>query len=32
MRSEQEVNRAIEQHSDMVLRLCMVSLKNAADA
>ena len=32
MRSEQEVNNAIEQYSDMVLRLCMVSLKNSADA
>lgn len=32
MRSELEVNRAIEQYADMVFRLCMVSLKNAADA
>lgn len=32
MRSEQEVNTAIEQYSDMILRLCMVSLKNSADA
>lgn len=32
MRSEQEVNRAIEQYSDMVLRLCTVHLKNGADA
>lgn len=32
MRSEHEVNHAIEQYSDMVLRLCMVSLKNTADA
>jgi len=32
MRSEQEVNTAIERYSDMVLRLCMVSLKNSADA
>jgi len=32
MRSEQEVNRAIEQYADMVLRLCMVRLKNTADA
>ena len=32
MRSEQEVNRAIEQYADMVFRLCMVSLKNHADA
>ena len=32
MRSEQEVNSAIERHSDMVLRLCMIYLKNRADA
>lgn len=32
MRSEQEVNRAIEQYSDMVFRLCMLQLKNHADA
>jgi len=32
MRSEQEVNNAIEKYSDMVLRLCMVNLKNSADA
>ena len=32
MRSEQEVNSAIEQYSDMVLRLCTVYLKNSADA
>ena len=32
MRSEQEVNIAIEQYSDLVLRLCMVNLKNSADA
>lgn len=32
MRSEQEVTRAIEQYSDMVLRLCTVNLKNHADA
>lgn len=31
MRSEQEVNRAIEQYSDMVRRLCMIHLKNYAD-
>lgn len=31
MRNEQEVNRAIEQYSDMVRRLCMVHLKNHAD-
>ena len=32
MRSEQEVNRAIAQHADLVYRLCMVHLKNHADA
>ncbi len=32
MRSELEVNNAIEQYSDMVLRLCMVYLKNSQDA
>ncbi len=32
MRSEQEVTQAIEQYSDMVLRLCTVYLKNSADA
>ena len=32
MRGEQEVNHAIETYSDMVLRLCMVHLKNGADA
>lgn len=31
MRSEQEVNRAIEQYSDMIRRLCMIYLKNYAD-
>lgn len=31
MRSEQEVNRAVEQYSDMVRRLCMIYLKNHAD-
>lgn len=31
MRSEQEVNRAIEQYSDTVQRLCLVYLKNHAD-
>lgn len=31
MRSEQEVNRAIERHSDTVRRLCMIHLKNYAD-
>lgn len=32
MRSEQEVNRAIERYADLVFRLCMVNLKNHADA
>ena len=32
MRSEQEVNQAIEQYADLVFRLCMVHLKNHADA
>ena len=32
MRSEQEVNIAMQRYSDMVLRLCMVNLKNSADA
>lgn len=31
MRSEQEVNAAIERYSDTVRRLCMVHLKNLAD-
>lgn len=31
MRSEQEVNRAIEQYADMVRRLCMIHLKNYHD-
>lgn len=31
MRSEQEVNRAVEKYSDMVRRLCMIHLKNYAD-
>ncbi len=31
MRSEQEVNRAIEKHADTVRRLCMIYLKNHAD-
>ena len=31
MRNEQEVNRAIEQYSDTVRRLCMIHLKNHAD-
>lgn len=32
MRSEFEVSRAIERYADMVTRLCMVYLKNEADA
>lgn len=31
MRSEQEINRAIEQYADTVRRLCMIHLKNYAD-
>lgn len=31
MRSEQEVNRAIERYADTVRRLCMIYLKNYAD-
>ena len=31
MRSEREVNRAIERYSDTVQRLCIVYLKNQAD-
>jgi len=31
MRSEQEVNAAIERHSDTIRRLCMIHLKNYAD-
>ncbi len=31
MRSEQEVNRAVDQYADLVRRLCMVHLKNHAD-
>ena len=31
MRSEQEVNRAVERYADMVRRLCILHLKNAAD-
>lgn len=31
MRSEQEVNRAIDQYSDTIRRLCMIYLKNYAD-
>ena len=32
MRTEQEVNQAVEQYADMILRLCTVSLKNVQDA
>jgi RNA polymerase sigma-70 factor (ECF subfamily) len=32
MRTEEEVNSAMQRYSDMVLRLCMVNLKNSADA
>ena len=32
MRSEQEVNHAIERYADLVFRLCMVKLKSNADA
>ena len=31
MRSEQEVNRALERYADMVRRICMLHLKNFAD-
>lgn len=31
MRSEQEVNRALEQYADTVRRICLVHLKNYAD-
>lgn len=31
MRSEFEVNRAVEQYSDMIQRICLCHLKNAAD-
>ena len=31
MRSEQEVNEAIERYADTVQRLCMIHLKNYAD-
>ena len=31
MRSDQEVNRAIERYSDMIRRLCLIHLKNDAD-
>lgn len=31
MRSEQEVNRAIDLNADTVKRICMLYLKNASD-
>ena len=31
MRSEEEVNRAIDRYSDMIRRLCMAHLKNYHD-
>lgn len=31
MRSEQEVNKAVEQYSDMIRRLCMIHVKNYHD-
>lgn len=31
MRSEQEVNRAIDLYSDTIRRICMIHLKNSAD-
>ena len=31
MRSETEINRAVDEYSDMVRRLCMLHLKNYAD-
>lgn len=31
MRSEQEVNRAVEQYADMIRRICMLHLKNYED-
>ena len=31
MRSEQEVNRAIERYADLVRRICMIHLKSYAD-
>ena len=32
MRSESEVNHAIELYSDMIMRICMVNLKNHSDS
>lgn len=31
MRSETEINRAVDEYADMVRRLCMLHLKNYAD-
>ena len=31
MRSEAEINRAVDEYSDMIRRLCMLHLKNYAD-
>lgn len=31
MRSEEEVNRAVEKYADTVYRICMLHLKNASD-
>lgn len=31
MRSELEINRAVEQHSDVIRRICFCHLKNASD-
>lgn len=31
MKGEQDVNRVVEQYSDMIRRLCMTHLKNYAD-
>lgn len=31
MRDEQEVNRAVEEYSNMIRRLCMIHLKNYSD-
>ena len=31
MRSEQEINAAIDRYADTVRRLCMIQLKNYAD-
>lgn len=32
MRSEQEVNRAVEKYADTVFRICILHLKNKSDA